>query len=130
MPHRRAWPGAADALAGGREFEHDIDGRVARIGMITGEDVDGVVAGSSAGDIVGLAAPARFFSGDLARDHDRSGQRIVWLIIGMLIPRSGYTAIGTVCNVASRLLRRGWSAAASLARWKGLRLWKILETWS
>jgi adenylate cyclase len=48
--------------------------------------------------------------------------------------RSGYTAIGTVCNLAARLLRprmgRSWSAAASLERSKRSPHSKISEPWS
>ena len=49
--------------------------------------------------------------------------------------RSGYTAIGTVCNLAARLCAEAkdgqrWSAAASLARSRRLRPWRISETWS
>jgi GAF domain-containing protein len=46
--------------------------------------------------------------------------------------RSGYTAIGTVCNLAARLCAEGrsWSAAASLKRSKRSRGSRISETWS
>jgi hypothetical protein len=53
MPLR---PERADALAGGREFEHDVDGRIARIGIFGGEDIDSVGPGGRASDIIGLAA--------------------------------------------------------------------------
>ena len=85
MPAGGVGSGPADALAGRGEFEHYADGGIAGILMIAGKDVDGVIAGRSVCDIVGLAALTRFFTGDLAGDNDRGSQRIRRLVIGVQV---------------------------------------------
>ena len=60
MPGGAADTGTADAFTGGREFEHYIDGSLACVGMIVGEDIDRVGPGGRASDIIALAPFAGF----------------------------------------------------------------------
>ena len=54
MPGGGADAGAADPLAGGREFKHDVDAGTRGIGMIPGEDIDGINPTGGASHNIGL----------------------------------------------------------------------------
>jgi len=71
MPGGGADGGTADALAGGREFKDDVDAGTRGIGMIAGEDIDGINSAGRARHNKGRAALAGFRGGDLAGDRDR-----------------------------------------------------------
>jgi hypothetical protein len=122
MPGGGAGAGPADALAGRGEVKHHVDAGLAGVGVIAGEDIDGINPGYRARHKIGLAALAGFLGRDVAGDHDRRFQCGERFVVGMLVAPpvamlglAFGDAIGGLCHGNERQLGRGQGPATAHA---------------